>query len=1040
MHRGRLFITFALLISVLTALALAAGPASAQPPLVTFNVDTTADATDALPGDGACATAAAACSLRAAIEEAQALGGGNHYQINLPAGTYTLTLEAYPTGDANYALYGGTMLPVIDGRTITLTGAGWATTEIRRSDAAGPARLFLAFNANLSFDNLSFSNGVGASAAGCSNCIAGTFLYAEGGTLSLARARVSDFNATVFDGSSAVRAVSASSVSISRAAFHIGTGLGVEYHVSVRNTPDLSVTSTTFEGGKGLSVTTSGAGTNLVENSTFVVDVALDFVRLVGSANTELTMRNSTVLGGALIATNGATGTHAIRLIDSIVAHTQACDINTPGSAQFIGEGRNLVGLDGSLGGCPATPEFEAIAGAASTVIDTTLSSLPSSAFGGPTQVLHPANNSPAIDRALGTCPAQDGRGATRNIGAGCDIGAVEAIQATLTSNSPVNEGSSYSATITFTGSAQCLACPRTISTASSNGSAAAPGDYLPFTIMNLNVSGVGSLVMVQSVQDDDVVEGDETFTASVTSMTGFSILGPTTQVYTISANDGALAGVTVSETALTVEEGEGDTFSVVLDAAPGADVTVNLTAPGIASLNTAQLTFNEGNWDTPQVVTITGFEDSVDGPDSVSDTIGVTVSSALPAYNLGALPNINVTVTDDDTSAVVFDPAAVTVVESGSTIVNVALASQPGADVTVSLTPPAEVTFDVSLLTFTAADWDIPQAVTVSGIDNAVDAPDVVTTLAYDAASLDAKYDAVAGTAGLTVQDDDTAGVNVTPGALNLLEGTSATFNVGLTSQPTADVQIALTFDALDLDVQPSVLTLSDLTPQTITVTPLDDPVIDSETVDITFVASSVDGLYDGFVITPVSVQITDAQTNLLVNPSFESGGTRGAAPDGWTGSNLLASDSSSSKQVIDGARTFRFRFTGVINVTRKLKQTVGYDAAFAQAGDTLDFSIWARGKNLTNGGQVKLKVKYANGSKDKVTLGIGTGTTPYTELTANIPLTGPVAKVKVQIQTGSSGTLWVDASDLRITAAAPRRDAVLPLPSAPDSFRRND
>ena len=35
----------------------------------TFIVDTTADAVDAAPGDGACATGAGTCTLRAAIQE-----------------------------------------------------------------------------------------------------------------------------------------------------------------------------------------------------------------------------------------------------------------------------------------------------------------------------------------------------------------------------------------------------------------------------------------------------------------------------------------------------------------------------------------------------------------------------------------------------------------------------------------------------------------------------------------------------------------------------------------------------------------------------------------------------------------------------------------------------------------------------------------------------------------------------------------------------------------------------------------------------------
>ena len=54
-------------------------------------VDSTRDAVDARLGDGVCATAAADCTLRAAIQEANALAGPQ--QIVLPAGTYALALR-----------------------------------------------------------------------------------------------------------------------------------------------------------------------------------------------------------------------------------------------------------------------------------------------------------------------------------------------------------------------------------------------------------------------------------------------------------------------------------------------------------------------------------------------------------------------------------------------------------------------------------------------------------------------------------------------------------------------------------------------------------------------------------------------------------------------------------------------------------------------------------------------------------------------------------------------------------------------------------
>src|SRR5690606_29638496 len=52
----------------------------------TFTVNNVGTAADAAPGNGVCATAGAVCTLRAAIQEANALAGADTIQFNLPSG------------------------------------------------------------------------------------------------------------------------------------------------------------------------------------------------------------------------------------------------------------------------------------------------------------------------------------------------------------------------------------------------------------------------------------------------------------------------------------------------------------------------------------------------------------------------------------------------------------------------------------------------------------------------------------------------------------------------------------------------------------------------------------------------------------------------------------------------------------------------------------------------------------------------------------------------------------------------------------------
>ncbi|MCB1009687.1 MAG: CSLREA domain-containing protein, partial [Acidobacteria bacterium] len=85
--------------SLATTLALV--PWLASPAIAaTFVVDSTADAVDATPGDGLCASvlAGSPCTLRAAVQEANALPGED--LVLLPAGAFALALPGAQEEDA----------------------------------------------------------------------------------------------------------------------------------------------------------------------------------------------------------------------------------------------------------------------------------------------------------------------------------------------------------------------------------------------------------------------------------------------------------------------------------------------------------------------------------------------------------------------------------------------------------------------------------------------------------------------------------------------------------------------------------------------------------------------------------------------------------------------------------------------------------------------------------------------------------------------------------------------------------------------------
>ncbi|MCH7999201.1 MAG: CSLREA domain-containing protein, partial [Chloroflexi bacterium] len=113
-----------LLLGLVALVSLFLGPAPVAQ-AATFTVDSTGDAVDANPGDGACATAGAVCTLRAAIQEANALVGTDIINFTIGTGVQTITP--------------GSTLPTIT-QPVTIDGTtqpGFTTTPIIELNGSG---------------------------------------------------------------------------------------------------------------------------------------------------------------------------------------------------------------------------------------------------------------------------------------------------------------------------------------------------------------------------------------------------------------------------------------------------------------------------------------------------------------------------------------------------------------------------------------------------------------------------------------------------------------------------------------------------------------------------------------------------------------------------------------------------------------------------------------------------------------------------------------------------------------------------------------
>ena len=140
-----------------------------------------------------------------------------------------------------------------------------------------------------------------------------------------------------------------------------------------------------------------------------------------------------------------------------------------------------------------------------------------------------------------------------------------------------------------------------------------------------------------------------------------------------------------------------------------------------------ATLTFNAGNWNQPQTVTVTGVQDA----NMTSETVALTLSSAGLANVM-----VNVTANDDDVQRIQTSVNAVTVTEGMTGNFGVNLATAPLANVTVTLTTsdPAAATVAPATLTFTPANFNVQQNVVITGIEDADQNNETVTIMATSA------------------------------------------------------------------------------------------------------------------------------------------------------------------------------------------------------------------------------------------------------------------------------------------------------------------
>jgi large repetitive protein len=413
----------------------------------------------------------------------------------------------------------------------------------------------------------------------------------------------------------------------------------------------------------------------------------------------------------------------------------------------------------------------------------------------------------------------------------------------------------------------------------------------MPLTFTNMN-SGAWVNVTIQG-WDDFVADGEQPFRVQVgpAESTDVSYAGRTIPFLTGTNTDDDSPGVIVTPTTgLSVSEAGGPgstaTFDVRLSSQPLGTVTIPLQVldPSQVTVNTPSLTFDASDWNGVKTVTVLAVNDAIaDDTQPFNIALGPTQAGGMDPNYVGiVIPNVTGTATDNDTPGLetlpnVFGLPApeLTTDEGGVTdTFQVRLTSQPVAPVTITVTStrPTEGTVSPASVVIQPADWNVLQAFTVTGIDDAVDDGAQQYAIQIAASSTDPNYNRTVPNLQARNSDNDTFGITLSAATLPPTSESGApaqTFTLRLNSQPTADVIIDLASSDLgELAISTNRLTFTAANwnvAQSVTVTGVDEFIDDGNQIERVNIAPalSADPLYDGITVTTPAVTYVEIRND---------------------------------------------------------------------------------------------------------------------------------------------------------------------------------
>ena len=275
---------------------------------------------------------------------------------------------------------------------------------------------------------------------------------------------------------------------------------------------------------------------------------------------------------------------------------------------------------------------------------------------------------------------------------------------------------------------------------------------------------------------DNNVDAPNKEITVSATVSGGGGAVAPTSQILTITDDEGAPTVTLVLNPSSINENGGVSTVTATLTGPSSDDVTVTVISASMdITLSTNKtLTITAGQTTSTGTVTITAVNNETDAPDKE-----ITVSGSASADVTSPTSQTLTIVDDEDTPTVtlVLNPSSINE-NGGVSTVTATLTGPSSDDVTVTV---ISASMDITLstnktLTITAGQTTSTGTVTISAVNNDTDAPDKEITVSGSASG--GRGVSAPDAVTLTIEDDDdtpTVALILTPDEIPENGGVSA-------------------------------------------------------------------------------------------------------------------------------------------------------------------------------------------------------------------------------------------------------------------------